>query len=70
MPDEAAWKKAQDVGLALKSKYNCPLDIAKDEAFIASMRSSLDSQIQSASNRAAESQATAPVKAREPEHEI
>lgn len=51
-PDETTWKEAQDVGLALKNKYNLPIDIAKDEVFIASMRSSLDSQIQSAESRA------------------
>lgn len=52
MPDETAWKEAQDIGRTLKNKYNLPLDIAKDEAFIASKRSSLDTQIQSASTRA------------------
>lgn len=54
MPDERVWKEAQDLGLALKNKYNLPLDVVKDEAFIASMRSSLDTQIKSASLRATE----------------
>ena len=69
MPDEIAWKKAKDIGLALKNKYNLPLDIAKDEAFIVSKRSSLNFQIQSASNRAAESQNSDKSPVKEPNSE-
>ncbi|MBR6701092.1 MAG: hypothetical protein IKL72_05120, partial [Firmicutes bacterium] len=51
-PDETTWKYAQNIAHFLKNKYSLPLDIVKDDAFLESMhsrRSSLDSQIQSAS---------------------